>query len=222
MAQESSGFGQEDLSRMDLLAAMEAPTGSFLPSTYEALFRGRTPFEQEKVYLEDRFNPESNGQESYPDPTRVLYRSMILPGWGQVTNRQIWKVPIIYALFTGLGIYTYDLTRQYQGFRAAYYNETRGEESDFRYGPTPDFVPEGMPVDQMRSIRNNLRNSRDLSYVYIVLAYGLNVLDAYVFAHMRSFDVSDDLSANAVVTPGLTEYGTPGVRLQVNLFRGEK
>lgn len=157
--------------------------------------------------------------EEFPEPKKVLYRSMMIPGWGQVINKQVWKVPIVYALFVGLGYYTYDLTRQYHGFRAAYYNEIRGEETDYRYGETPDFVPDGMSADQMRVIRDNLRNDRDLSYIYIGLAYGLNILDAYVYAHMRSFDVSDDLSANASLSPNITEYGTPGVRLKIGLFR---
>lgn len=157
--------------------------------------------------------------EEFPEPKKVLYRSMMIPGWGQVINKQVWKVPIIYALFVGLGYYTYDLTRQYHGFRAAYYNEIRGEETDYRFGETPGFVPDGMSADQMRVIRDNLRNDRDLSYIYIGLAYGLNILDAYVYAHMRSFDVSDDLSANASLGPGVTEFGTPGVRLKIGLVQ---
>lgn len=173
-------------------------------------------FRRDRTVFQDQ--PQS---EEFPEPKKVLYRSMMIPGWGQVINKQIWKVPIIYALFVGLGYYTYDLTRQYHGFRAAYYNEIRGEETDYRYGETPDFVPDGMSADQMRAIRDNLRNDRDLSYVYIGLAYGLNILDAYVYAHMRSFDVSDDLSANALLGPDITEYGTPGVRLKIGLFRHE-
>lgn len=175
--------------------------------------------DHEQVQDQESDQPE-NGQEreAYPDPVDVLYRSMIIPGWGQVTNKQVWKVPIIYGLFAGLGYYNYTLTRQYHGYRAAYYNATREGESDFRYGQTPDFIPEGLTSQEIRDTRDRLRNQRDFSYVMIFLAYGLNLLDAYVYAHMRSFDVSDDLSAEAVIAPGVMEQGAPGVHVRVSLF----
>jgi hypothetical protein len=35
-----------------------------------------------------------------------------------------------------------------------------------------------------------------MSVVLLAAAWGLNVVDAYVFAHMRDFDVGPDLSAS--------------------------
>lgn len=166
--------------------------------------------------INDTLDGQENQREEFPDPTHVLYRSMIIPGWGQVINRQVWKVPVIYALFAGVGYYNYTLRQEYRGYRAAYYNVT-SENSDFRYGPTPDFIPEGLTPQQLRETRDNLRNQRDFSYVIMVMAYGLNILDAYVYAHMRSFDVSDDLSANTTIAPAILEPGTPGINVRVNL-----
>ena len=40
------------------------------------------------------------------------------------------------------------------------------------------------------------RGNRDIFYLYIGLAYGLQVVDALVDAHLQDFDVSDDLSLN--------------------------
>jgi hypothetical protein len=181
----------------------------------------------EKFQLDDqdsftylKFSDEQETEverEEFPEPKSVMYRSMIIPGWGQITNRQIWKVPIIYGLFAGVGYYSYTLTEQFRGYRAAYYNETRGADSDFRFGPTPDFIPDGLTTQQLRETRDNLRNQRDFSYIIMVLAYGLNVLDAYVYAHMRSFDVSDDLSANTTISPGILEQGSPGINVRINL-----
>ncbi len=164
-----------------------------------------------------RQEQEESGRQVFPDPEKVLYRSLILPGWGQVTNRQIWKVPVIYGIFAGVIYYNRHLTTRYHGYRAAYYNVTRGDESDFRFGPTPDFVPPDWTAQQLKTTRDNLRNQRDFSYILIFLAYGLNALDAYVFAHMRSFDVSDDLSATTRISPGILETGTPGIRLSIGL-----
>lgn len=163
---------------------------------------------------------EDSAREEYPDPTRVLYRSMMVPGWGQVINRQAWKVPLIYGLFVGLGFYNHELNRRYQGYRAAYYNQTQGPDGDMQFGPTPDFISPDATSEQLRQQRDRFRNQRDLSYVFFVLAYGLNILDAYVYAHMRSFDVSDDLSASASFHPELFGNGGAGLTLQVRLGSG--
>jgi len=159
---------------------------------------------------------EVNNNSEYPEPKSVLYRSLILPGWGQVTNRQIWKVPIVYGVFAGIGYFAYQLHESYSDYRAAYYNVTRGEESDFKFGETPDYLI-GVNQNQLRSNRNSLRNRRDFMFIVMGLAYALNAVDAYVFAHMRSFDVSDDLSANMQLSPAILADFSPGISLSVSL-----
>lgn len=153
-----------------------------------------------------------------PSPKSVLYKSLIIPGWGQVVNEQIWKVPVIYGMFAGVGVYTAYVDGQYKDYRAAYYNATQGADSDFKFGPTPDRL-EGINANELQSNRNSLRNRRDLMFVIMGLAYGLNVLDAYIFAHMRSFDVSDDLSARTTVQPAILAEGSLGVQLKISLFK---
>ncbi len=78
-----------------------------------------------------------------------------------------------------------------------------GPEGDFKYGQTPSYIPENANEESLRQNRNFYRNRRDLVYVFIGLSYALIVIDAYVFAHLRSFDVSDDLTIRARLTPGL-------------------
>lgn len=133
----------------------------------------------------------------FPDPKRVLRQSLIVPGWGQITNKQAWKVPIVYGLLGGLTYYTISLTRDYHDYRAAFYNLSN---DDFRFGQTPGYLV-GVNSQSLKSQRNFLRNRRDFIYVTIGLAYALNAIDAYVFAHLRSFDVSDDLSLNTTLKP---------------------
>src|SRR5690625_5141539 len=33
----------------------------------------------------------------FPSPRSVLFKSMMVPGWGQIENNQVWKVPLIYG-----------------------------------------------------------------------------------------------------------------------------
>lgn len=160
----------------------------------------------------------SDGDEGkeFPEPRSVLFKSMMVPGWGQISNGQIWKVPIIYGMFVGIGFYADHLNNQYQGYRAAYYNLSQGDETDFKFGPTPEEL-QGINANQLQSNRDVFRNKRDFMFVVMGLAYGLNILDAYVYAHMRSFDVSDDLSARTTLQPALVADGRPGLRVSVTL-----
>ena len=141
-----------------------------------------------------------SSNKEYPDPKAVLRKSLIIPGWGQITNKQVWKVPIVYGLLGGLSYYSVYLTKQYHDYRAAYYNSF-DSNTDMRFGPTPDYLV-GQNTSSLKSNRDFLRNRRDFIYVTIFLSYVLNAVDAYVFAHLRPFDVSDDLSMNRTFKPG--------------------
>ena len=156
-------------------------------------------------------------EESFPDPNRVLRQSLIIPGWGQVTNKQIWKVPIVYGLLGGLTYYSITLTKDYHDYRAAFYNLSN---DDVRFGQTPAYLS-GVNSASLKSQRNFLRNRRDFIYVTIALAYALNAIDAYVFAHLRSFDVSDDLSLNTTLKPevimAVTDQPVPALSLSFSL-----
>ena len=169
----------------------------------------------ENMDIEQRNDSETNNSE-FPTPRSVLFKSMIIPGWGQIENRQIWKVPIIYGMFVGVGVYAGYLNNQYQDYRAAFYNSNQDEDNDFRFGPTPERL-QNVNSSQLQSVRDSFRNQRDFMFVVMGLAYGLNILDAYVYAHMRSFDVSDDLSARTVVGPAIIADGSPGLSLKVSL-----
>jgi hypothetical protein len=160
-----------------------------------------------------------NGNQDLPNPNSVLYKSMIIPGWGQIVNKQAWKVPIVYATLGGLGYYSVYLTKKYHDYRAAFYNLNPDTPDDLRFGSTPSYIPESANLNEVRDLRNKFRNNRDLVYVGIVLAYGLNIIDAYVFAHMRSFDVSKDLSMRPRIKPAvMAKSNMPGVTLSIDLI----
>lgn len=152
-----------------------------------------------------------NENETYPDPKAVMRKSLIVPGWGQITNKQTWKVPIVYGLLGGLTYYSITLTKDYHDYRAAYYNATN-ENQDFRFGPTPAYLV-GQNSSSIRNQRDFLRNRRDFIYVTIGLAYLLNVVDAYVYAHLRPFDVSDNLSVAPTINVETTNASNATLEL---------
>jgi hypothetical protein len=148
----------------------------------------------------------------FPDPHKVLFKSLIIPGWGQIINKQAYKVPIIYLLLGGLTGYSIYLTKQYHAYRAAFYNRNQQTPNDQRFGPTPPYL-QGVNPSQLKSRRNSLENQRDFIYITILLAYGLNAVDAYVFAQLRSFNVSKNLSVQTIITPAVLAQAAPGITL---------
>ncbi len=142
----------------------------------------------------------------------------MVPGWGQIVNDQWWKVPIIYALLGGLTGYSIYLTKKYHDYRAAYYNLNDETPDDMRFGSTPSYIPGDANLSSLRDNRNFFRNRRDFIYITIGLAYGLNAIDAYIFAHLRSFDVSEDLSVRPSLKPAVLARSSPGVTLSIELF----
>ncbi|MCZ2459210.1 MAG: DUF5683 domain-containing protein [Chitinophagales bacterium] len=147
-------------------------------------------------------------------PRGAAIRSAILPGWGQVYNKKIWKVPIVYgALGVSGGIFLYNL-KNYKDTRFAYkvkYNmRVNGTDSSLYSHIRPELKP--LSEESLRFYRNQFRQDIDYSALVFILLWGLNVVDATVDAHLRTFDVSRDLSLQ--IKTGYSEMaGTNGLSL---------
>jgi hypothetical protein len=128
-------------------------------------------------------------------PRKAAIRSAILPGWGQAYNKKYWKIPLVYGAVGTTGyIFFHNLTT-YRDLRLAYrvkYNiRTKNDSTDL------DKVKPRLLLYQEESLRFNrdeFRRSIDYSVLIFMLAWGLNVIDATVDAHLKAFDVSPDLS----------------------------
>ncbi len=111
--------------------------------------------------------------------------STICPGAGQLYNRSYWKVPIVVGAFATMGFVIDWNSRGYKRYRTAYHQVLNGEEDEFggRYS-----------ADYLETLKNNFRRNRDLSIIITAGLYLLNIVDAHVDAHLRDYDISDDLS----------------------------
>lgn len=121
-------------------------------------------------------------------PARAGFYSAVLPGLGQAYNKKYWKIPVVYAAL-GSGIYLYvSNDNLYNKFRNEYKSRLAGNEKiDF-----PQYSTETLIVGQ-----KGYRRNRDLSLLFCVVMYALNIVDANVDAHLMQFNVNDNLS----VTP---------------------
>lgn len=158
---------------------------------------------------------------SKPDPSKAYspriatYRSAILPGWGQATNKKYWKIPIVYA---ALGTTTYIFFRnskQYREARDAYTNATDGNPANDNLIPQPYYTIKDQP-ERIKTFRNQVRQNVDYTVLFFIAFWGLNVVDATVDAHLKTFDVSDDLSLQ--IKPGYSELAnTNGISIVLNM-----
>lgn len=116
--------------------------------------------------------------------------STICPGAGQVYNGSYWKVPIVIGGFASLGYMIDWNNRGYKRFKLAYDILTDGNDA------TVDEFGGKLSQDQLRNWRNNYRRNRDLCIIAMAGFYIFNIVDAHVDAHLRDYDISDDLAIN--------------------------
>jgi hypothetical protein len=145
-------------------------------------------------------------------PRKAIIRSAIIPGWGQIYNKKYWKLPLVYGALGGTAYVFFDNLQVYKDSRFAYkakYQASRGDSSLL-----PGVKPEYMvySLESLRANRDQFRKYIDYSVLFFVFFWGLNVVDAAVDAHLKSFDVSPDLSL--LIKPGYSEMaGTKGISI---------
>jgi hypothetical protein len=119
------------------------------------------------------------------NPTLAILYS-IVPGGGQLYNEDPWWKP---TLFFGAAAFF--------AVRTVYYHDLFIEKAD-----QVDALPD---TDVTRSAlvrqREFYRDNRDLNFAYFLGVEILNMIDAYVGAHLFDFDVDDDLSSRFYLDP---------------------
>ena len=156
-------------------------------------------------------------------PRGAAIRSAIIPGWGQIYNNKWWKLPLVYAAVgIPIGFYVdnkkfYDKTK-YAITVAA--NNTTNLDSlnkvDSRLRPLVD----AGDVQSLLNTRNEVRKDMDYSILFTLFFWGLQVVDATVDAHLRYFDISNDLSFR--VRPAyFPDSKAIGISMAFNLHKKE-
>lgn len=124
-----------------------------------------------------------NGPENSVKKATTL--AMICPGAGQLYNKSYWKVPIVVGAFATMGYVIDWNARGYKRYRTAYNQVVNGQPDEFegRYS-----------ADYLKNMKDNFRRNRDLCIILTGALYLLNIVDAHVDAHLKDYDISDDLS----------------------------
>lgn len=150
-------------------------------------------------------------------PRKAAIYSAILPGLGQVYNKKYWKVPIVYAA-VGIPVYLFFDNKNW-------YNRTRyalaiinspnypnnGGDSLAKVHPQLQNLVRNKADNALQNYRNEFRRNMDYSILFTLLFWGLNVVDATVDAHLKGFNVSDNLSLK--VKPAILSTQSVGLSL---------
>ncbi len=150
---------------------------------------------------------------------RATYLAFMFPGAGQIYNKQYWKLPIVYG---GIATFAYVINfngRGYTRYKTAYEAELQDLPHEFSES-------NGMTEDKLLNLKNSFRRARDMAVIYTIGFYLLTVVDAYVSASFKQYDVSDDLSLQVAPTLNLTNQtvqsngsgvnGSLGLSLRIN------
>jgi len=132
-------------------------------------------FSQQDTTLSEETDLSADRQDTIfvmeKSPWLAVLQSAVVPGLGQIYNESYIKAPIIWgaaALLLYGWIYNDDLYDDY----SVLYQQTQN--------------------DRYKTLRTFYRDQRDLFTIYIGLLYLLNLVDAYVDAHLFDFTVEED------------------------------
>ncbi|MFT6747252.1 MAG: hypothetical protein ACJAZ2_001600 [Glaciecola sp.] len=152
-------------------------------------------------------------QEKQKSPKMAGLLSAMLPGAGQVYNRgwkAWWKVGVIYGggYFLYRNMVLYNRGQEfYHGALVIHDQDTSAivilsdlENYADTYKDVEDYID--MTGEQFALLKQGdiklrfegYRSSLQNMYLFSVVLYGFNILDAVVDAHLKSFDISDDIS----------------------------
>jgi len=126
-------------------------------------------------------------------PARAAFYSAILPGLGQAYNKSYWKIPIVY-LAIGIPTYLYVVNdKELDRYRTAYKRRLDGLTDDEFYAGRADGNPR-LSTDALRRAQDTYRRNKEMAMLFAIGFYALNIIEANVDAHLKQFNVNENLS----------------------------
>lgn len=140
------------------------------------------------TYEKKRINPLA--------PSKAAFYSAILPGLGQIYNKRYWKAPIVWGAI-GTAVYTYSFNNtEYNRARDAFKRRRAGFTDDEFYDINGDGQGPDLSLEALQDAQERAQRDRDLSLLISIALYALNIIDANVDAHLKQYNVDDNLSVD--------------------------
>jgi Family of unknown function (DUF5683) len=163
-----------------------------------------------------------------PETMRATMLAVAFPGLGQVYNRKIWKIPVVYIGFGAL-IYTAQFnSKNYTLYMKAYQDFTDNNPNTISYQHL--IAEDPAKYDQVKQpaaysyyegamlrMVDYYKRYRDLSYIGIAGWYLISILDANVDASLFNYDVTPNLNITFVPMQMPLPGGFVGAGISVDL-----
>jgi hypothetical protein len=151
-------------------------------------------------------------------PKKAAWMSAAIPGLGQIYNKKYWKLPVVYGVLGGLSFGIYHNYVNYAVYRDEYRNRLN-ERVDL-YNPKYADIS----TENINALKQQYQRNMELFIIFTAVGYIFNIIDAAVDAHLKGFNVSNDLSWHILPSIGLnnnllTSYQniTPTINLTFTL-----
>jgi hypothetical protein len=132
-------------------------------------------------------------RKGYPNPQKATFFSMILPGAGQAYNKHYWKLPLVAGM--AYGGYSW-ITWSKEGldeFQNAF---------DLKAAKSPEDPYPNVSLTEVDRVRTSWEKRYQQAWIGVVVGYLLVAADSYVSAHLKQFDVNENLSLQ--IKPAVT------------------
>lgn len=179
--------------------------------TQDTVINQDTTVRRDTVITNEQGVVKDSARLAIEEKTRIAWRrSMILPGWGQVTNGGLWwiKVPIIYGGFVTTGLVFEFNNRYYQSilkdvqYRLAN-NHAYPPDSPYDY-----IAADQQGTQYLINAKDYYRRNRDLMILVTLGWYALNITEAYVDSMLKNrWDIGDNYRVQ--VSPFVTPASNP-------------
>jgi|TARA_B110000503_G_C7171845_1_gene424718 hypothetical protein len=142
-------------------------------------------------------------------PSKAAFYSAVFPGLGQAYNKRYWKIPLVYTAI-GTSIYSFEFNKKkYWNYRNAYKSRKAGYTND-------EFQNLILDDERLLDGAEFHKKNKDLSMVFIIGFYILNILDANIDAHLKQYNVEESLTLNPYIDPGFN-FKSESIGLSLNL-----
>jgi hypothetical protein len=152
---------------------------------------------------------------------KAIIRSLIIPGWGQYSNGlNIYRGLKIAAIYTGATLLTLsfiDNNKQYH----IWLKELTDRQAN---GNRPVIGSPYFSIKDNTGIiaaKDTYRRNKEVIILSMVGLYGIQVIEAYVDARLKYFDITNNLAIGPTVINSNTMFGynanVPGIRVSLKL-----
>jgi len=149
-------------------------------------------------------------------PGKAALYSLMIPGWGQVYNGKIWKLPLVYGL-EGAAIYYLILNRsRYNDFDACHMSLI--PDPEMTTAPVPSERCRGITtISDAWTVRQAYKKRKELSFVFVAGAHLFQAFEAFIDRHLVDFDLDEDLSFRPFIRPDLNRHDVQLAGIYFNL-----